>query len=114
MADFGAIKAQARQTVHDVLSVPALYSFNGGASVPLTVTHRDRNARHGDNGGEYAGVLEGVDRIKFNRPQIDAAGITLQRAGLVTIPSEGYTYALDQEEPALGSINIYWSVVRQL
>lgn len=111
--DFGAIKAQARQTVHDVLSVPALYSFNGGEQVPLTVTHRDRNSQVGDN-GEYAGVLTGVDRIKFNRPQLAAASLTLKRNGLVEIPSEGFTYALDQEEPALGSINVYWSVVRQL
>jgi len=113
MADFGSIKAQARQAVHDQLSVAALYSFEKGTPIALTVTHRDRNGKHGDLDGDYASVAEGTDTLKFNKPQLTAKAVTLQRAGLVTIPSDDdAVYELDQRIPSLGPINEYWSVVR--
>lgn len=110
--NFGEYKTMARQAVHDTLAVPSSYSDSTlQAPVPVTVRHHTRVSAHGAADSEYADVLEGINRLVFDRAALAAAGVTLRRGGRVTIPVYGITLELDQREPDDGPVNAYWSVV---
>lgn len=58
-------------------------------------------------------ILEGLDRLVFQQPQLDALGIVLRRGDIITFP--GYAnqqFELDQSEPGDGPLNVYWHVTR--
>ena len=105
---FADLKAQARQAVHDTLAVPAFYE-----GVPITVRHHTRSLVHGDIGGEYASIQEGINRLVFDRNALADAGVTLVRGGVVTIPVYGLALELDQPEAEDGPVTAHWQVVAQ-
>lgn len=122
MLDWPAIRQQARQGVHDTFAAPVLYTAPGGVVTPsaeqttagLLLTARWSNKLAiGGNGdiGEYASVLEGIDRLVFNQPQLTALGLVLRKSAKVTFPAYGKTFVLDTPLPVNGPVHRYWLVV---
>lgn len=114
------IKAQARSSLHAAMGVPASYdSVDGVTSVAadgtLTVRWHHKLAKPGElEGGFDAVIVEGIDRLVFQQPQLTALGITLQRNDLIRIPSLGpkAEWTLEHMEDPDGPLNVYWSVSR--
>lgn len=78
--------------------------------MPVTVRHHTKIGIHGDIDGDYSGVLEGINRLVFDRELLGA--LVLRRGGVVEIPEYGTRFELDQRSPDDGPINVYWSVVQ--
>ena len=110
-AGFALYKTMARQAVHDMLAVPCVYLDRQGGILAdgLTVRHHTRIATIAPGVDDYAGIIEGINRLVFDRTQL--VGITLVRGNLIQIPDYGITLELDQREPDDGPVNAYWSVV---
>ncbi|AAQ63356.2 hypothetical protein Nazgul56 [Burkholderia phage BcepNazgul] len=114
VGDFAALKALVRQTVHDTLAVSALYADPvTGAQTPLTARFHTKMALVGDLDREgYARMVEGINYLVFNKPEVTSLGITLQRDGSVTFPDYGFTFRLDVEDDTDNFVDIKWSVER--
>jgi hypothetical protein len=102
--------------VHDTLAVQAFFQANS-ASAPVEITARwhTRLVRQGDLEGVGADVIEGVDRVVFDRAALVAAGLAPKRGGIVVFP--GYadlTVILDVMEPYEGPVEEIWFVTRQV
>lgn len=112
--DFMAAKASSRQSVHDTLAVAAVYEDdNTVAPVPLTVRWHNKLSRAGAlEGGFGVEVIEGIDRLVFNRPQLASKALELNSRGVVTItaPQWSARFSLEAREPDDGPVNEYWSV----
>lgn len=116
-------KAQARAALHQAMSEPASYTAPGlgGAITPtpeqfeagfnLTVRWHNKMRIVGENTQSDAGILEGVNRLVFNQPQLDALGLTLAKHGTITIPGLEKILRLDYREEPDGPLNVYWSVI---
>lgn len=111
--DFASVKTRARQVVHDTLGVPAFYKQNA-ASDPLDLTVRwfEKRVRQGVISGEGAEIMEGVDQVLFNIPQLLERGAILARGATVVIPAYSLTLSLDYELPRDGPVEVIWAVVR--
>jgi hypothetical protein len=113
-------KLKARQAIHDSLAVPAKYeqASTSIADDPLglrfTVRWHNRLQKIGQlEGGFDAQIIDGIDRLVFNDPQLAALELQLRRGGLVTVAALGNAiFELDSEEPMDGPINRYWMVAR--
>jgi len=113
------IKEQARARLHRAMSVPVLWS-RGEATLPeggpdkkkLSARWHNKLVRQGDLGGDYADILEGLDRLVFQQDQLDALGITLTRGDIITFSDYDVSFELDQPEPNDGPLNRYWHVSR--
>lgn len=120
------IKVQARSLLHQAMAVPCVYTSPGGdvypteaqaaAGLVLKTRWHNKIARNGVlTGGSPAGgyeseIIEGIDRLVFQQPMLDALGLVLERTGVVVIPGYGSAWELDSEEPADGPLNRYWVV----
>ncbi len=122
--DLSETKRQARQALHSLAGVAALYtSPYEETSVTLYVRFHNKSARPvGDleNGG-YAEILTGIDRLVFQESNLaaplqpdgtTAAAVTLAAQGTVEFETYGLTFSLDVLEPPDGPENVYWTVVR--
>lgn len=113
--DFGEWKSLVRQALHECLAVPARYQDDSlDMPVDVTVRWHTKVDRFGDleNGG-YAEVIEGINRLIFNRAQLDELGIKPCRGGEVTILATGYenvTLVLVTMEPYDGPVEEVWNV----
>jgi hypothetical protein len=118
------VKAQARAALHDAMSEPASYTAPqsaGGAVTPtpeqleaglsLTVRWHNKIKIIGENTSADAGILEGINRLVFNQPQLDALGLELAKNGIVDIPGYSKQLRLDYHEESDGPLNVYWSVI---
>lgn len=103
------------------MAVPAIYTdplgepypsdAQAAAGLTLTVRWHNKLARAGNaEGGYSAEIIEGVDRLVFLQPQLDALGLVLERTGVVTIPGYGTAWELDSEAPTDGPLTVYWNV----
>lgn len=111
--DLAVLKAQARQSVHDTLAVSAVYQDDDTQPTGITVRWHNKLARAGAlDGGFDVEVIEGINRLVFNEPEITSKGITLRHDGRVTIPQYNLTFSLDSQEPGDGPTNIYWTVAQ--
>lgn len=117
------VKASARQAIHDALGEPASYlDKNLGVAVPteeqraaglrLTIRWHNKLKILGERNSADAGIIEGINRIVFNKPQLDALGITPIRLGILDVPGMGMKFRLEYHEEADGPINDYWTVVQ--
>jgi hypothetical protein len=114
-----AIKEASRRSNHEALGVAILWS-DGVLTLPAGGADRDvlsarwgnKIVSQGDLGGDYAEILEGLDRIIFQDEQLDALGIQLARGDTIEFPEYGITFELDQPQPRDGPLNVYWSVTR--
>lgn len=126
------IKANARRAIHGRLAVSASYvdedhpdglifaeDFTGG----LTVRYHNKLDRSGDLDGDYASVIDGIDRLVFldeNVAEVSAAlvangqpALVLSRGAEVTISEyKGLTFSLDTQEPPDGPLETSWVVAR--
>jgi len=115
--DFAALKARTRRVVHDTLAVAALYDHVGlVVPVELRVRWHNKIARFGDieNVG-YAEIIEGINRVIFDRDELNEKGVVLERGGRVTLTPPQYHGAvlvLDTMEPDTGPIDQTWLVGR--
>jgi hypothetical protein len=113
--DFAALKAQARRAVHDTLAVDAVYEdAHLPEPVGLRVRWHNKISRFGDieNIG-YSEIIEGINRVIFDREELNEKGIMLRRGGRVTLTApqyEGAVLVLDSQEPHSGPINLTWLV----
>lgn len=115
--DFSAAKAQARQAVHDYLAVPALYSDKTlDTPVDVNVRWHSKIDRFGDlDGGKWAEIIDGVNRVIFNRPELTEKGLDVRKGGTVTLTVGDITanLVLDTLEPNNGPIEVIWLVTRK-
>lgn len=128
------IKAKARRAIHGRLAVPVTSFTDGahpgglsfGASLnppSLTVRYHNKMARDGNLDGDYAEVIEGIDRLIFhdeNIAEVSAAlvaegqpALVLSRGAEIVIqPYQGLRFILDTQEPPDGPSEIVWVVAR--
>lgn len=112
--DFAALKAAARQTVHDTLSVPAAYvSRDGMTKLELRVRWQNKIAINGDlTEAGYAEMIEGVNRCVFAQSELHEKSVTLQRGDTLTL-WDGAVLMLDSLEPTTGPVEVIWRVVQK-
>lgn len=113
--DFAAMKAKTRQIVHDTMATEAIYTHpNFVGSEELRIRWHNKVAHVGElleNG--YSSILEGVNRVIFNIPELDKKGITLQLGGRLALVNPLYGGAvliLDSKEPRVGPIEEIWFI----
>lgn len=120
--DMAQAKAQNRQVVHSTLAVPAFYDDDTLIEpVAITVRWHNKLSRAGAlEGGYGVEIIEGIDRLVFNEPELTSKEppLTLIEGGTVTIPSlaalagSPVSFTLESEEPGDGPVSVYWSVSR--
>jgi hypothetical protein len=116
-------KTLARAALHDAMAEPASYSDDtpGAITYPtpeqteaglsLTVRWHNKMRIVGERSQDDAGIIEGINRLVFQKPQLEALGITLKRVGVVTIPGLEKAFRLEYHEESDGPLNDYWTVV---
>lgn len=122
MSSFALAKITARQRVHDSAGVALTYSDGVeearpnaddlAAGLVLTARWHNKNVVQQAAAQEAAVILENVDRLIFNQPQLNALGLVLVRLGVVTFPEYEMSFELDQPEDSDGPLNVYWAVSR--
>lgn len=114
--DFQGAKKAARRIVHDTLSGLSTYTApQSSVSTALYVRWHHKIDRFGDpESAGYAEVIEGVERIIFDREELAAKGIVVGRNGIVTMDEDGVSVKLrlETQEPVEGPIEEIWNVVR--
>lgn len=127
------IKRKARRLIHGRAAVAALLTDDDhptGLIFPpaytgpyLTVRYHNKLDRSGDLGGDYAEIIDGIDKLVFYDPNVAevsaalvAAGelpLVLTRGATVTIPEyKGLRFTLDTQEPPDGPDETLWVVAR--
>lgn len=127
------IKDKARRAIHGRLAVAAQLTdddhpdgliFADDYTGPgLTVRYHNKIDRSGDLDGNYAEIIEGIDKLVFldaNVAEVSAAlvanaqpPLTLTRGAEITIPQyKGLTFQLDTQEPPDGPSETVWIVAR--
>jgi hypothetical protein len=114
--DFSELKKQVRQTVHVTMSVPAIYTHDSapGVETELRVRWHNKIARVGDllEAG-YSEVVDGINRVIFNVPELIEKGVVLARGGRITLDTEYYDGAqliLETKEPRVGPVEEIWLI----
>ena len=113
--DFAALKAQVRQTVQDTMSTEAEYTSRDGAvTATLRIRWHNKISRVGDllDTG-YAEVIEGINRVIFNIPELTEKNVKPERGGQLLLTSPhfmGAVLILNAMEPTVGPIEEVWSV----
>jgi hypothetical protein len=115
VGNFAAIKAAARQAVHNQAAVQAYYTDSQVTS-PVSLSCRWHNKLVAEVGNlestGYAQTLEGVDAVVFDIGELTAAGLALRQGGFVTFPDYSMTFILDTLMPGDGVVNVKWMVTR--
>lgn len=122
--NFLDLKAKGRRTVHSAFAVPCVLARGtrgGSADFPLTARFHNRMVLGGDIASEgYAGIIEGVQRVIFNREQLLVSGylgaaLVLARGDQITFADyngsgQSVTIVLDVRDPYDGPIDEKWTV----
>ena len=127
------IKAKARRAIHGKLAVPASYvdedhpdglifadDYAGGG---LTVRYHNKLDRSGDLDGDWAEIIDGIDKLIFLDENVAAvsaalvengeAPLVLTRGAQIVIAGyKGLTLNLDSQEPQDGPSETRWVVTR--
>lgn len=116
--DFAALKAEIRQVVQDTMGIDAEYlDSTMGYPVVLRVRFHTKINRFGDMIEQgWAEVIEGVNRLILNVPELVEKGVTLRRGGTVTLTApgfEGFVLVLHAQEPATGPVEVVWNVSQE-
>lgn len=123
--NWASLKASTRRAVHDTFKVNALYQ-DAFMSQPLAVSVRWHNkigVVGQDTNDGYAEVIEGVDRLIFNREELQRlAHVTDNnqplyptKGGKVKLTDplfNGAVLVLDTKEPTTGPVDEVWNVTR--
>lgn len=114
--DRAAVVARARRVVHATMGLAATYQDDSIVlPVPLTVGWFNRINLQGNlvEAG-YSDVVEGVNRVRFNKEELAEKSVVPARGGVVTLTDPlnyGTVLILDHKEPLTGPINEVWGVV---
>lgn len=112
--DWQALKARTRRIVHSTFSGDSTYQDDFLVD-PITLNVRWHNKIQvvGDlESGGYAETIEGIERIIFDREELQEKGVLLNHAGLV-IMADGTRLRLQSQEPIVGPIEVIWQVARE-
>ncbi|MCB1865169.1 MAG: hypothetical protein KDG50_07035 [Chromatiales bacterium] len=113
--DFAALKSEVRQAVHDVLAVSAVYSDSVVLEpVEITVRFHTKIDRFGDlTEAGWSEVVENINRVILNVPQLDELNITPRRGGVIQMTGTGFDgvqLILNVQEADTGPIEEIWQV----
>ena len=112
---FAEAKANARRIVHSTFGVRALFK-DSPTSTPVELQARwhSRLVLQGAIENSGAEVIEGIDRVVFNREQLAELGISPVRLHTVSFPDYPLlgTLVLDFRRPYDGPIDEIWEVTR--
>lgn len=113
--DFAALKAQTRRIVHDTLAIDAAYEdANLAGPIALRIRWHNKlltNLESQDEG--YSTFLTSVKRIIFDRDELAAKGVVIQRGGKLKITSPGFNnavLAIDTRDTMAGPTEEIWMV----
>jgi hypothetical protein len=109
------IMAQARRVVHSTFGENAVYSHRSASGeTKISVRWHNRIALRGNISDDgYSDIIEGVNRVFFNKEELALKSIVLQRGGRVTLTdalNNGVVLVLDSQEPDVGPINEIWNI----
>lgn len=113
-----ALKARARKALHGAFSYEARYKDDTlNAAVPVKARWHNRIVLLGDyQDGGYANIIDGIERVIFDRDELAKAGITPIETGTVTILDHNLdvmaVLTLDSREPYVGPVEEKWQVKR--
>ena len=111
--DRAASIAAARRAVHSTMSKEVSYEDpDSPGLVTLRVRWHNRIAIQGDlvEAG-YANVIDGVNRVVFDKVELDEKGVVPARGAKITT-GDGDVLVLDHMEPTAGPIEIIWGVAK--
>ena len=106
--------AVSRRAVHSTMGVAATYEDPSSPGVVgLRVRWHNRLALQGDlvEAG-YANVVDGVNRVVFDKAELDEKGVVLSRGAELTMP-DGTVLILDHQEPVVGPVTVIWGVAHK-
>lgn len=115
------IKKDARSAIHDRMAEPCIYQDRDLGAIPtpeqsavgLSLSARFKSKlKVGSAESDGVSILEGVESLIFNQPQLDALALELESGTVVEFPGYGISFRLDQEMDADGPLNVYWTVTR--
>jgi hypothetical protein len=125
--NFAEQKAKARRAVHAAFAYSATYQDASlDTPVPVTVRWHNKLVIMGDfQESGYANVVEGIERIIFNREElelveyqnngVDLQGLEIRPRGWVVITDPGFEntkLVMAVREPHVGPIEEKWQVTR--
>jgi len=117
----GQIKLDARNALHAEMSEPCIYTDRATPVTPsaeqlaegLSLSVRFKTKlKLASAESDAVSILEGVESLIFNQPQLDALNLELEHNGVIEIPGYGITFILDQQMDPDGPVNVYWTVTR--
>lgn len=116
--DRAASVAAARRIVHKTMRVNATYqdSLMAGPEAITVRWHNRLNLQGNLVEAGYADVIEGVNRVVFNREELAEKSVVLHSGGVITLTdavNNGVVLVLDVKEPDTGPINFVWGVVKK-
>lgn len=128
------IKTRARRAIHGRLAVPVTsyvdeehpdgLTFGDLLTPPtLTVRYHNKMSRGGNLDGDYAEVIDGIDKLIFLDQNVSEVSAALVEAGqpalvpsrgaeIVIQPYQGLKFILDSQEPPDGPSEVMWVVAR--
>lgn len=123
--DWSSIKASTRRAVHKTFKVRALYQDQYMKEpIPVSVRWHNKIGVIGQETNQgYAEVIEGVDRVIFNREELESIK-SITESGNPLVPIKGgriqlvdalynnATLVLDSREPIVGPVDEVWNVTR--
>jgi len=115
VSDWFTVRQQARRDVHTTFSLLATYTDSSGSATGLHVRWHSRfTAAIGDiPGGDYARVMENIDRVVFNVEELAERQVNPKRAGIVVFDMyPEHQFVLDVREPSDGPVYLIWTVTR--
>lgn len=114
--EFTSALANMRKIVHVTMGHPAVYrASRSSAPVVVTVRWHDKLVMQGDLANQgFSQVLEGVDRVIFNKEELAQKNAVLARGGTLTLGPKWDNAVLNLEtlEPSHGPGDVIWKVSR--
>ena len=116
-SNLAAIKAKARRDIHKGLSVAAQHrAVSSGTLTDIDVRWHSKQVLLGDlSDTGYASIIEGIERIIFNRDELQEKAVVLREGDIVILTAPEYDntqLALKVREETRGPVEIIWQVVR--
>lgn len=117
----GQSKTDARNALHAQMAEPCTYSDRATPvtpSVEQSAEGLSLSARFASKTkiasveSDAVSIMENIERLIFNQPQLDALELELDHGGTVEFPGYGISFILDQRVDPDGPVNVYWTVVR--
>jgi hypothetical protein len=115
------IKTEQRNALHAEMAEPCLYTDRATPVTPsveqsaegLLLSARFKfKLKVGSAEADGVSILENVESLIFNQPQLDALELELDHNAVIEFPGYGISFVLDQRMDPDGPVNVYWTVTR--